>query len=153
MKTAAIVFAGGVAIIVLGMAINLLGLGISFAWLPFYKLGAQINYTQSTINTVYNAQRCINIDADYQNSKATVPAIRDEQIPNAQAALTAFESKLPADQTKWSIQEQQEDSELQTDVVGLQQQLSSLQANYTALEARPDAQPCLGTLPTFVNLN
>lgn len=140
------------SLFIIGVIINLLGLGFGIIWLPFYKEQAKLNNTQGTINIVYDAQRCIDVDAQYNNLKSTIPAIRDEQIPNAQQALTAFESKLPNDQTKWSIQEQQEDGELQTNVTGLQQQMSQLGAQYTSLLARPDTQPCLGTLPTLINL-
>ena len=143
---------GIIGVIVLGMIINLAGLGLSFAWLPFYKFGAKIQNTQGTINIVYDAQRCINVDAIYNDLKAQIPAIRDEQIPNAQTALTSFESKLPKDQTKWSMTQQQMDGELQTNVTGLEQQMATLGAQWTSLLARPDTQPCLGTLPTLINL-
>lgn len=141
-----------VIVSVLGIALNLFNLGFGFAWLPFYKFGAKLNMTQQTVNIVYNAQRCINVDAQYQQYVAQVPAIRDDQIPNAQTALTNYESRLPKDETTWSIQEQQMDGELQTDVVGLQQQLARMQADYAAFVARPDTQPCLGTIPTFIDL-
>lgn len=143
---------GFIGVIVLGLLLNLLGLGIGIAWLPFYKVGAKLQNTQDTINIVYDAQRCIDVDAQYNNLKATIPAIRDEQVKNAETALVNFEKNLPADQTKWSIQQQQMDGELQTNVTGLQQQLSTLGAQYTSLLARPDTQPCLGTLPTLINL-
>lgn len=144
-------FFGGAVIVIL--LINLVGLGIGFAWLPFYKFGSKLNYTQSTVNTVYNAQRCINVNATYEAFKTNIPAIQNEQIPNAEAALKSYESKLPSNQTTWSIEEQQSDAELQTNLTGLQQQLSQLQAQYTAFISRPDTQPCLGKLPTLINLN
>lgn len=143
---------GIVVLIVLCLGVNLLGLGIGFAWLPFYRFGAQLSNTQNTINIVYDAQRCINVDAQYQQLKTSAAAISSTQIQNAQTALTTFESKLPADQTSWSPQEQQEDGELQTNVTGLQQEESQIQAQYTALVARPDTQPCLGALPTLISL-
>lgn len=152
-KGIGIILASLVGVIIIGAGINLLGLGIGFAWLPFYKFGAQLQNTQNTINIVYDAQRCINVDAMYQQLKASVAAIPENQIPNAQAALSAYESRLPKDETTWSVQEQQMDGELQTNVTGLEQQESQLQAQYAALVARPDTQPCLGTLPTFINLN
>jgi uncharacterized coiled-coil protein SlyX len=155
MSTTKIVFSAIgilVGIVVIGMIINLAGMGIAFAWLPFYKFGAQLNMTQQTVNTVYDAQRCINVNASYQQFVAQVPALRDEQIPNAQTALTNYEAKLPKDETTWSIQEQQIDGELQTAVTGLQQQLARMQADYAAFIARDDTQPCLGHLPTFINL-
>lgn len=145
-------FLGIIGLVVVGMIINLASLGIGIAWLPFYKVGAKLGNTQDTLNIVYDAQRCIDVDAQYNNLKATIPAVRDEQIPNAQTALTSFESKLPKDQTKWSFTQQQEDGELQDNVTGLQQQLSTLGAQYTSLNARPDTQPCLGTLPTLIDL-
>ena len=114
---------GGILLaVIVCMAINLAGLGIGFAWLPFYKFGAQLNNTQKTIDIVYDAQRCINVEQSYETLKANIPALRDQQIPNAEAALAKYEAKLPTDQTKWSTQQQQIDGELQTDVTGLNQQ-------------------------------
>jgi hypothetical protein len=143
---------GVVALFVIGLVINLMGLGFGFAWLPFYRFGAQLSFTQNTIKTVYDPQRCIDINAQFQTFKTQVPAIRDEQIPTAETALNSYEAKLPKDQTTWSPQEQQVDGELQTNVTGLQQELSQLQAQYAAFIARQDTQPCLGSLPMFINL-
>jgi hypothetical protein len=151
-KAIGIGLASFLGVIVLMMPINILGMGISFAWLPFDKFAAQVKNTQDTLNITYNAQRCIDVNSQYQALKAQIPAIVGQQIPNAQTALTSFEAKLPTDETTWSPQQQQEDGELQTDLTGLEQQESQLEAQYTALVARPDTQPCLGTLPTFISL-
>jgi len=137
---------------VLGMIVNILGLGFQIAWLPFGKMQAQVSNTQGIINTVYDPQRCIAINAQFQTLVATVPAIRDEQIPNAKKALTDYEAKLPVDQTKWSVQQQQMDGEMQTNVTGLEQQLSQIQAQYNAFMAREDVVPCAGHLPTWISI-
>jgi len=141
-----------VIIFIGGPLLALLGSAIGFFTLPFFKFGKKVDFTQQEINTVYDAQRCNNINAQYQQFKTSVPALRDEQIPNAEQAVKDYEAKLPSDQTKWSQTQQETDAHLQTDVTGLKQQLSSLQAEYGALTAREDAQPCLGHIPTFIDL-
>lgn len=120
--------------------------------LPFFKFGKKVELNQQAIDIVYDAERCIGINTQYQKIKANTSAIRNSQIPNAEKALKNYEANLPADRTQWSRTQQEQDNNLQTNVTGLQQQLSSLEADYIALTARDDAQPCLGSLPLFIDL-
>ena len=132
--------------------LGIVGSGLGFITLPFFKFGKKVQFTQDTINMVYDAERCSAINAQYLQLKNSVVAVRDQQIPNAEDALKNFEKKLSPDQSTWSRTQQETDSNLQTNVTGLQQQLSSLQSEYFTLQQREDAQPCLGTLPTFIDL-
>lgn len=139
-------------VFVAGPVLGLIGSAMGFITLPFFKFGKKVEYTQKTIDMVYDAERCSAINAQYLKLKNAVPAVRDVQLPNAEKALTNFEKKLPEDQTTWSRVQQETESQLQTNVTGLQQQLSNLQIEYVTLSQREDAQPCLGSLPTFIDL-
>ena len=139
-----------IGLTILGGVLSLFGLFTGIAGLPFGKAAAQLDYTNKTINMVYDAQRCSAINAQFLQLRNSVNALRNEQIPQAQTALDNYEKKLPK---ILSVQQQQMDGELQTNITGLQQQLSGLSAEYDTLSQRDDAVPCLGHLPTFINLN
>jgi len=131
----------------------LIGLGLGWAWLPVYKFQAKLNETQQAVNIETDAQRCINVNAQYQAMVAAFPAIQNGELPVASSAIASYEAGLPKDETQWSPQQQQMDGELRTDYIGLQQQYFQLQAQYNAFIARPDIKPCAGQLPLLTTLD
>ena len=140
------------ALVIVGILGSIGAAALGWITLPFFKFGAKVNMNQNMITKVYDADRCVSINKDFLTLKNSVPMIRDTQIPNAKAALKELEATLPADRTQWSITDKEQWGNKSTMVTGLEQQLADLQMQYTTLQQREDAQPCLGTLPLFIDL-
>jgi len=141
-----------VGIIIFLFLFGLLLTGLKVINLPFYQFNSNINRTTGIIDRVNNPDRCLAINKEFQELKSEIVQVRDTQIPNSQANLDIFKKGLPDDRTKWDFNNNQAYNQLNSQLLGQQQYLSSLQTKYNAFLNRDDTAPCRNSLPTFIDL-
>ena len=120
--------------------------------LPFYQFNRNIDRNVGIIDRVNNPDRCLAINKEFQELKTDILQVRDTQIPNSQIALESFKKGLPEDRTKWDFPTSQGYNQLNSQLLGQQQYLSTLQGKYEAFLKREDTAPCRDNLPLFINL-
>jgi len=129
---------------VIGSATNL----ITIPWLKFDK---QVQMNRDIVTKTYNADNALYNYHWFQETAGDITALK-QNIDESKQSLAEFEASAGARST-WGFQEQEEDSQLRTVVLGQQQQYNSLVQNYNAKAGEADKSMFVNGLPTFFSLN
>lgn len=127
MKTFGIIVA-----IILGIGV-LTGLGflLKIVLFPVHVAEKEIQTSYDAVNKVINADNAIYNYEWFKQQKEDIDAA-GKQLENAYASYNGFKLSLPVEREKWSFEDKQEDSRLRSVVLGLENYLQTLIANYNA---------------------
>jgi hypothetical protein len=151
-KSIFVFFAGLISFLLLGLLISGIFTGFRYFTLPYTQFNSNVNRAEGIIKNVNDPDRCLAINKQFQELKAEIDQIQNVQIITAQTAVDNFKKGLPEDRTKWAFPDSQAFNQVQSQLTGQQQYLSTLKAKYNSFTTRPDVQPCKDLLPTFIPL-
>jgi predicted transcriptional regulator len=109
----------------------MLGIGMKIIFFP-------VNTVERMIDTAYDAQsKVINADNAIYNYEWFKQKYQDieagkKQLVNAQISYSGFLNSLPKDRIDWGFEDKTEQARLNTVVLGLQNNLESMIADYNA---------------------
>lgn len=141
-----------VAIIISLSVLGFVATGLRLINLPLYQFNGNVDRATSIIDKINNPKRCLTINKEFQELKAEIIQVRNTQISNSKYNLENFKKGLPEDRTKWDFNTTQAYNQMNGQLLGQQQYLSSLEGKYNSFLNRQDTAPCRSNLPTFIDL-
>lgn len=151
MNTTGIVVLSIIGLIVIIMGGWFLGAAMGIVALPFSKITSQIQMNQDIQNKTYNADNALYNYHWFQETAAQLTAY-NQNIQASQAAIAEFKLNAKGDESTWSYAETQQYANMQTTLLGQEQEYNNLAQEYNARSQEADRSIFVNGLPLIFNL-
>lgn len=134
------------------MLLTAIGWGVRIAMLPGRAIDRTISTGEGIIDQTLTADNAIYNYEWFKQQYEDIDASK-KKLANAQDSYSAFKASLPASRTKWSFEDKQEDARLNSVVLGLQNYLEQLVADYNARAKMANRNIFQdGVIPSFIEI-
>ncbi len=129
----------------------ILGAAMGIVALPFSKITSQIQMNQDIQNKTYNADNALYNYHWFQETAAQLTAYQ-QNITATQVEVADFKASANKDESTWSYAETQQYANLQTTLLGQEQEYNNLAQEYNAKAGEADRSIFVNGLPLIFNL-
>ena len=123
---------GWIVLVILVFGIlGTIGIGLRAVLFPVHAVQNELNTAHDALDNVINADNAIYNYEWFKQKKEDIDAGKKKLI-SGRTSYDSFKMSLPTDRTQWGFEDKNEDARLRTIVLGLENHLTQMIADYNA---------------------